>query len=109
MEKLPQLIEGIESITTYKGLGSLAVILVLGTVLIVCIFKYLAPILERAYEKSLINNREANKHLYDLAKLSMEENKKEITQIRDSFRKLENELRLGLVPVAIVEMPKGEK
>jgi len=94
MEALPKLLEGLESIHTVKGLGSLAVILVLGTTVIFCIFKYLVPVIERMHDKSLSAEKESKKHITDLARIAMEDIKREITALKEATVKMRDDYRI---------------
>jgi len=94
MEIVPKLLENLESIHTVKGLGSLAVILVLGTTVIFCIFKYLVPVIERMHDKSLSAEKESKKHLADLARIAMEDLKREVIALKDATVKMRDDYRI---------------
>jgi abortive infection bacteriophage resistance protein len=94
MEAIPKLLENLESIHTIKGMGSLITILVLGVTVIFCIFKYLVPVVERMHDKSLQAEKESKKHLADLAKIAMEEIKREMMGLKEAVVKLRDELRM---------------
>lgn len=90
MDKLPQLVNNLESITTIKGMGSLISLLIMGVTLIICLFKYVGPLLERAHERNLSAEKESKKHLFELAKLSLEENRREILALKETVAKLKD-------------------
>lgn len=107
MADIPHLIGSIDTITTYKGLGSLVVVLLLGVSTVFCIFKYLLPVVKDVYMTSIKTTEENSKHLYEISKQSntqlyqlahqsYEENRREIAALKESLIKLRNELKLGV-------------
>lgn len=84
--------EIIETVTTIKGFGSIASLIVLGTTLIVCIFKYLIPMVQNVHQATATADRESKKHFYDLAKIALDDNRKEIISLRSDLIKLKDEV-----------------
>ena len=94
MDALPKLLEGLESIHTIKGMGSLLTILVISITVIFCIFKYLVPVVERMHDKSLTAEKESKKHIADIAKIALEDIKRELIALKEAVVKLRDELRM---------------